>query len=123
MIKIIIRKNNIIGWVVLPLTTGALNTIQSDQFLNKREMVKFSIHELELTEKPTFRFLQTCPEAFLYNDKSPQIRKLIRWINDSFGLLLPQNKNSDAIEVCHGIWYKINSTLPVAVTSKSLNLG
>ncbi len=128
MINIIIKKNNINGWVELPLLAGALNSIRPDQFLNTNEMVSFTIKDLGMTDKRMLRFLEECPEEELTKDKAnPLLQDLIRWINDSYGLLLSQNKNTTADEVCHGIWKKLHytkhRTSPVPVTSKSFNLG
>lgn len=112
----------------MPLNAGALMAIKSEQFLNKTEMVNFTIQEIKLNEKRMFRFMQECSEAELTSVKpNPLIVDLIRWINDSYGLLLSHNKNAKAIDVCQGIWKKLHytkhRTSPVPVSSKIFKLG
>ncbi len=110
MIKIIIKKNGTTGWVELPLRTDILNSIRPEQFLNEKEMVNFAIHEIELNHSRIWREIKACTSDDLCAEKlNTNLIALVRWINDSFGLLLIQNKNSNGNTVMMGVWCKIHN--------------
>ncbi len=109
MIKIIIKKNGTTGWVELPLHKSKLNSIRPEQFLNENEMVSFALHEVKLIHPQLWRELKECTKESLFAENLNRNKvSLIRWINDSFGLLLHQNRHSNGVRVMRNMWGKIH---------------
>jgi len=110
VIKVVIKNNGMTGWVEMPLTSKTLKSIRPEQFLNKQEMIKFALHDLELNYKRAYSYLKNCAESIIYNEKlDPNLKFITRWIDDSFGLLLTQNPYDDSKSIMRHMWYKIHS--------------